>query len=200
MKILLACLMCLVLGASECVAIDGGPVFGGGRGVTVTGTYAGVFVPIPIVVDPGPPRVTLTENSLVLFTLSIPKVGLASGTTAVFRNGLFYPGTIQGSADPDTARLTGIINAVFEVTSSESMTASITARFTANGRFVNARIAARTTASNVATTRIGGKASLTYTCICSSSSCSVCDEQPGASSGEPVVYKIHGFKQSEASG
>src|SRR5882724_2274702 len=115
MKIVLGCLMCVVLTASECFAIDGGPVFGGGGQVTVTGIYAGVFVPIKIVVDPGPPPVTLTDNSLVLFTLIIPKVGLGTGTTAVFRNGFFYSGTIQGSADPDSARLTGVVNASFEL-------------------------------------------------------------------------------------
>ena len=93
MKILLACLMCPVLVVSQCFAIDGGPVFGGGGQVTVTGTYAGVFVPI---LDP---TIGIPDNSLVLFTLSIPKVGLATGTVAVFRNGFFYPGTIQGSAD-----------------------------------------------------------------------------------------------------
>jgi len=59
MKILLACLMCLVLMASQCFAISGGPVFGGAQ-LTVTGSYAGVFVPRLI-----PPLVSAT-NSLAL--------------------------------------------------------------------------------------------------------------------------------------
>ena len=44
MKILLACLMCLVLTMSECFALKGGPEFGKGQ-VTTTGIYAGVLVP-----------------------------------------------------------------------------------------------------------------------------------------------------------
>src|SRR6266550_7569918 len=134
MKILLACLMCLVLGASECFAISGGPVFGGGGQVTVTGTYAGVFVPI---VDP---TIGLSEDSLVLFTLTIPKVGLATGTTAVFRNGFFYSGTIQGSADPDSARLTGVVNAFFQETVAQDNNTMFFFEFDANGQFTNAHI------------------------------------------------------------
>src|SRR5882672_8653322 len=99
MKVLLGCLMCLVLTIVETFAISGGP-WGGPSHVTVTGTYAGVFVPIPPV-NPAPPPPTLPpDNSLALFTLKVPQIGLASGTSAVFRNGIFYSGTIRGSADP----------------------------------------------------------------------------------------------------
>jgi hypothetical protein len=188
MKILLACLMCLVLGASECFAISGGPVFGGAQ-VSVTGTYAGVFVPIPIAVDPGPPPVTLTENSLALFTLTVPKVGLASGTSAVFRNGFFYSGGIQGSADPDSARLTGIIDASFEE-EKQSGTTTVTEHYHANGRFVNANMVANQNPSSSATVRIRGKASLTYTLGANATDAAHGD------SGGPILYKVHGFKQA----
>jgi len=145
MKILLACLMCLVLPASQCFAISGGPVFGPSHHA-IPGRYAGVFLPFPIIIDPGPPPVTLMDNSLVLFTLIIPKVGLASGTVTIFRNGLVYTNIadegIQGSADFNTGRLNGVVSATVAETS-----------LTAKGRFQNARIKA---------SRISGKASITY--------------------------------------
>jgi hypothetical protein len=199
MKILLACLMCLVLGASECFGISGGPVFGG-AGVTVTGTYAGVLVPLTILV--GNPPAPMTDNSLALFTLTIPRVDLATGNTAVFRNGVFYSGTIQGLADPDTAKLTAVVNAVNDVTASSSSTASLTtATFSANGKFEHAKIVA-STSSSFTSARIRGTASVTYTCVCTglvigtgTLSCPPCDEV-GGDSGGPVVYKIRGFKQS----
>jgi len=189
MKILLACLMCLVLGASECFAISGGPVFGGGQ-LTITGSYAGVFVPIPTVLDPGPPPVTQTDNSLVLFTLSIPKVGLTSGTTAVFRNGFFYSGTILGSADPDTAKLTGVVDASFTETP-QSGTVTTTIEFDANGKFLNTKITANTNPSSSATARIRGRAVLTYRN-------DAMPPDPAGDSGGPIQYKVHGFKQSSS--
>src|SRR2546430_801029 len=124
MRILLACLMCLVLAMSQAFAISGGPF---PSPAPVTGTYAGVFVPIPIVPDPATPEVTLTDNSLALFTLSIQKLGLASGTAAVFRNGISYSGSIQASADVDTAKLRGVITAT-------------NVSYTAKGKFMNTKI------------------------------------------------------------
>jgi hypothetical protein len=190
MKILLACLMCLVLSAAECFAIKGGPDFGSGQ-VGVTGTYAGIFVPIPTELDPGPPPVTLTDNSLALFTLKIPREGLATGTSAVFRNGLFYSGGITGSADPDSAKLTGIINSFFEE-DVQSGTITVTKHYDANGQFVNASIVANKNLFSTAASRIRGKASITYRLGANAT-------DPAADSGGPIFYKIKGFKQSENS-
>jgi hypothetical protein len=199
MKILLAVLLCPVLIASQCLAISGGPFGGPGR-VTVTGTYAGVFVPIPTA-NPAPPPDTLTDNSLALFTLKIPRIGLASGTSAVFRNGLFYSGTIQGSADPDTARLTGILNSSFEETVATSSTDTLVFVYNANGQFVGAKIVANANATSSATTRIKGKASLTYRTDAPDPNCVLlpCQSDPNGNSVGPILYRIHGFKQSEAS-
>ena len=179
MKIVLACLMCLVFTATESFAIDGGPNYGGGS-VTVTGTYAGVLAPIPTVLDPGPPPVTLKDNSLALFTLVIPKVGLGTGTAAVFRNGLSYSGTIQASADPDTAKLSGVISTSFTPPG---------ANYKANGQFVHAHIVANTNTSSTATARIRGQASITYTNNAA---------DPNGDSGGPIFYRIRGFKQASA--
>ena len=129
--------MCPVLTASQCFAISGGPVFGPSHHA-IPGRYAGVFLPFPIIIDPGPPPVTLKDNSLVLFTFTIPKVGLITmGMVTIFRNGSVSQETIQGSADFNTGRLNGVFIVGSDV----------------NGRFLNARIKA---------SRISGKASITY--------------------------------------
>jgi hypothetical protein len=194
MKIVLACLMCLVLGASECFAIDGGPFGGGSTRVSVTGRYAGVLVPIPIVPDPSMPDVTLPpDNSLALFTLIVPQTGLATGTSAVFRNGIAYSGDIQGSADPDSAKLTGIIRATFFQisfvdTGTTGTAVTIESEYDANGQFLNAKIAANASASSV---RIRGKAKLTYRNLRSDGG----TPDPNGESGGPIDYKIHAFKQ-----
>ena len=191
MKILLACLMCMVLNATQCFAIDGGPWGGSGGQVTVTGTYAGVLVPLPTVLAPGPPPVTLTDNSLALFTLIVPRNGLATGTSAVFRNGFFYSGQILGSADPDSARLTGLVNAEFNQ-DVQSGTITRTEHYEANGQFTNAKITSDQTTSKVAPARIRGKASITYALGANAT-----DTLRGDSGG-PIQYKIRGFKQSQA--
>jgi hypothetical protein len=186
MKTLLAALMCMVFNATQCFAISGGPFGGGTTQVSVTGTYAGVLIPIQVEVDPGPPPVFLPpDNSLVLFTMRIPTTGLATGTSAVFRNGFFYPGTIQGLADPDSARLTGLVNAFFQETVAQTSTTDFIFQYNANGQFLNAKIVANTNGVSVA--RIKGKASLTYTNDAG---------DPGGDSGGPIQYKIRGFKQS----
>jgi len=193
MKIVLAGLMCLVLTASQCFAISGGPVFGG-AGVSVTGTYAGVFVPK---VDP---TVGQRDNSLALFTLVVPRVGLASGTSVVFRNGFSYSGTIQGSADPDSGNLTGVLSASFLVVSSingTTGTIDINAEYDANGQFQNAHIVADQSPARATTARIKGKALLTYR---NDATVGGVTPDPAGDSGGPIVYRIHGFKQSEATG
>jgi hypothetical protein len=172
MKILLACLMCLVLPISQAFAISGGPF---PSPHPITGTYAGVFVPIPTVLDPGPPPVTMTDNSLALFTLSVQKIGLASGTAAVFRNGINYTGSIQASADPDSAKLRGALTAISGANS-------------AKGNFLNTRIIPNHNTNSTASTRVRGKASITYTNSLGDSN---------GDSGGPIVYQVHAFKQAD---
>src|SRR2546429_773495 len=190
MKALLGCLMCLVLTLSQVFAISGGPFSGGGR-VAVTGTYAGVLVPT---VDP---TIGLADNSLALFTMKIPQTGLGSGTSAVFRNGFFYPGTIDASADPDRAQITGIVRASFEVNGVVlfSGSRSITAIYYASGSFANAKVKASNSSSfSSGSVRLAGTASLTYTNVKTDGSA----PDPNGDSGGPVHYSIQGFKQSNS--
>jgi hypothetical protein len=186
MKSVLGCLMCLVLTMSQSFAISGGPFSGPGH-VEVTGTYAGVFVPVVMVLDPGPPPVTQTDDSLALFTLKIPSTGLGSGTAVIFRNGFFYNvGAIQASADPDSAQLTGIINASLTV-NTQSGVETASDIFFASGKFLNTKIVAKRNNFSTSGTRIRGKASITYTAI---------PDDPRGDSGGPIDYKVRGFKQS----
>jgi hypothetical protein len=184
MKALLGSLMCLVFTVTQSFAISGGPWSGPGH-VTVTGTYAGVLVPKTI------------DNSVVLFTLVVPQTGLTSGTSVVFRNGIFYSGTVQGSADPDSAKVTAILNAVFLQISSissgtTSSSISIAAEYDANGQFDAAKIVSHNNVGSISSTRIRGSAVLTYKNLRN-------DGDPPDPAGEgTVTYKIKGFKQSEA--
>jgi hypothetical protein len=189
MKILLAGLMCSILGVTQCWAIDGGPVYGGGAPLTVTGNYAGVLIPIPTVLNPGPPPVTLTDNSLALFTLSITRVGLATGISAVFRNGIFYPGTISGVADPDSAKVYGIIAATQVVSSTgPNGTSTTQTTYNANGQLDKVKVVPNQNQTSTADTRLRGEASLTY----------VNDQgDPNGDSGGPIKYKVKAFKQSQ---
>ena len=100
MKILLACLMCVVLSISECFALKGGPIFPGSQ-VSVTGTYAGVLMPRD------------ASNSLAIFSLQLPNNGIGTGTLVIFNLGQVYSGTLRATGDPDKGKLTGLIEATF---------------------------------------------------------------------------------------
>ncbi len=100
MKAIFGSLLCLVLTTSHCFAVKGGPVFGGGNVVT-TGIYAGVLYPVQ------------GANSIGLFSVQIPRTGLGTGTVFIFANQSAYNGTMQATADPDSAALTGFIDAGF---------------------------------------------------------------------------------------
>jgi hypothetical protein len=186
MKTLLGCLMCLVLTMAQGFAISGGP-FGGSTMVDVRGTYAGVFVPI---VDP---TIGLQDNSLALFTLTVPRTGLASGTAAIFRQGFFYPGTIQGSADPDSAKVTGIIQGTFTDTVESGLITAMHNYF-ASGKFQNTKIVSISNSLNSSSsTRIRGMAEITYVPGAGFT------PDPRGDSGGPIRYRVHGFKQSDVS-
>ncbi|MEY2484836.1 MAG: hypothetical protein QOH39_484 [Verrucomicrobiota bacterium] len=189
MKTVLGCLMCLVLTISQGFAISGGPFGGGSTQVKVTGTYAGVFIPILTVLDPGPPPVTVPDNSLALFTLSVPSQGLAKGTVAIFRNGRAYTGDIQASADPDSAKVSGVISAIHTQTVTlPNSTVTFVYNDLANGFLLAKAIASNSTFSTSAVLLRGNQSSIEYTTSSSDSS---------ANSGGPIRYRVHGFKQSE---
>jgi hypothetical protein len=185
MKILLACLMCLVLTMSECFALKGGPVFGQGQ-VATTGIYAGVLVP------------QTADNSLGIFSVIIPNRGTGSGTVSFFRNGIFYPGTIQAIADPDSAVLTGVASSSFDITFTSETTGNppttknIVITFNANGS-INGKIKVNKVSGSLALARLTGTSDITYATVGSAPGVDLST----ANSDGPLPYEIDGFKQAE---
>ena len=101
-------------------------------------------------------------------------------------------------ADPDSAKVSGILNATFPKTyASVGAGGTVTTfifNFNANGQFDKVKVVANPNIGSSASARLRGTASITYT------------TEPGnpefakADSGGPILYKVRGFKQSEASG
>jgi hypothetical protein len=108
MKAILGSLLCFVLFASECFALSGGPQYG--AGVNVVGSYAGVLQPA---FDPTDP---FSSNSLGVFTLVVPSVGESTGNFMMFSRGRAFSGTIQGVTDPNTAKISALLDATFNYT------------------------------------------------------------------------------------
>jgi len=191
--------MCLVLTASECIAISGGPIFPGS--LNVVGSYAGVIkrpsdTP-PAVLNCPPPMSGCSANSLGVFSIGVPASGISSGTFVMFSQGRIFTGTIRGTADPGTARLTGVLNATFDFTVTDnSVTPPTTTMVTAsaNGN-LKTKITTVTSHSNLSTTtaiRLGGSATLNI------------DQGELNSANEPCVtcfmtLRVVGFKQTNTS-
>lgn len=185
MKALLGVLLCLVLATSQTFAHKGGPTFG--NHVTTTGIYAGLFFPTDN-----------TDNSLGIFSAIIPKTGLGTGTVALFREGIAYPGTITAIADPDSAKLTAIANASISITftSEKDMqgnTTSTVVTYNANGR-IDGTIKANTNLNSTAIARITGTANITYARVGSIGGIA---SAPAGNSNGPIPYTVSGFKQAE---
>ena len=163
MKILLGCLMCVVLAASECFAISGGPVFD--SGVNVVGTYAGVIRARPLNAPPSekfpddfPPGCSF--NSLGVFSVGVPASGIATGDFVMFSQGRVFTGTIRGTADPNTAKLTGVLNATFDFTVSIPGGDSIDVTAEANGHLKTTISNRSNAAAGTTAIRLAGTAKL----------------------------------------
>ncbi|MEP7015487.1 MAG: hypothetical protein ABI925_08615 [Verrucomicrobiota bacterium] len=190
MKALLASLMCSVLTLSQAFAISGGP-FTGNRHVSVLGTYAGVFI---AAIDPA--TGLRDPNSLAVFTLKVPQNGLATGIAAIFRNGFYYPGAIQASADPASAEVNGGIQGQFDDII-ESGTITVTQHYFASGRFEGAKVVVKPGGLDLRSVRLRGTASIAYV---PGTSVTGNPPDPRGDSGGPIPYKIKGFKQSFSQG
>lgn len=155
MKKLLPILLCYLLMTSQVFAVSGGPSFGGGN-VNPIGTYSGLIQVNreidndTLSIDPvtGLPAPTILQqnqiNAIGLFSLGVPTTSVARGACLIFVEGVVYTGTITASVDPDSGKLSGVLNAVFQYTristnpiTGAQVTAALTAQ--ANGK-VNAQI------------------------------------------------------------
>jgi hypothetical protein len=185
MKILLACLMCVILPISQAIAIDGGPVYGNGNAlVSVVGTYAGVLLDVAV-----------GSNNLGIFTVSIPQQGLATGNVFLFTGERTFSGPISGLADPNTDKFIGTLQGIPVVTS--GTTTIETLNFHADGT-IKAKVKLGK-GVGVSSFRLNGTAHVTTTKTSGS-----CDSNPACDPNISVCcktmtdYNVRGFKQSNA--
>ena len=167
-------LLIYVFMTTQCWAISGGPNYGRGT-VSTIGTYSGTITGVTesdasttgpaIPGDPLPPpnpTTTTNSNALGLFDLTVPTTGTASGAFLVFADGFVFGGTIDGSVDPDTDQLRGIIQGTysFNLTTFTSTGTTNTTAVTAQALgMIVAKISGTKTSSNVAA-RLTGNANL----------------------------------------
>ncbi len=177
---ILAVLLCYVLFAAEAQAISGGPVYPGGS-VSTTGIYAGVLN-------------GLQSNSIGLFSVTIPRNGLGSGRAVVFRNGLFFGGAIQATADPASGKVSGLLNlqyAYVYAVANGGNTVIVAVTISAAG-ILQANLTSSNNRFSRGAIRLDGTALVTATAPPT--------DQPiviDPSLLVPVNYTVVGFKQSE---
>ncbi|CAN5500695.1 hypothetical protein BH18VER1_BH18VER1_07720 [soil metagenome] len=109
MRALFASLLSLLLGSAQCFALKGGPDYSGG-GANIVGTYSGVLRGL---FDPTNPA---SSNTIGIFTLGVPQTGNGTGNFLMFARGRTFTGTIDASADPDKATVTGVVSATYDYT------------------------------------------------------------------------------------
>lgn len=103
---LLAVQLCFILTSSQAFALAGGPDYG--SAASYIGDYSGTML--------GAQSATTGESNAVgLFSLGIPRIGLASGPVAIFSEGRVFQGDITGLATPD-GELIAVIDAEFTYT------------------------------------------------------------------------------------
>lgn len=181
MKSILAVLLCYVFFSSQCYAISGGPVYGGGTNVTTTGTFAGVLLPN---------ENSFRSNSIALFSIALPSSGLGTGLLVIFQTGETYTGTIQGIADPDSAKFFALLSATFPfLFTTQTGTdkdgnptfTTTTVVASASGR-LNGQFIANSTQFSTSSTRITGTADVQFA-------------QFVNQVDSEIVYDVFGFRQ-----
>lgn len=166
--------MCEVLVASQCFAIKGGPTYTNRE--NVIGSYAGVLDP-----DPASPGAT---NTLGIFTLGVPQVGLAGGAFLIFTGERTFVGSIQGVGDPIKASVKATMQGIPVVTAGN--TTIFTLNFHADG-ILSAKVKTQTSGViiSIANTRLTGTAHVTTT-----------NRNVDPPEQTQADYIVDGFKQS----
>ncbi len=178
--------------ALSSLGISGGPNYGN-AGITTTGIYAGVMLPSTLF-SPG-------QNSLGLFSITIPRTALGTGQVAMFYEGIVFSGTFTGTADPDSAKLYGEVDAPL-VSSSvlPSNSNSGTVVSTVVGRAagsLTARLKANPSNFSTASVRIEG----TYNGTPNSKGADITFNASFTDppiNGDEIHYDVIGFKQAES--
>ena len=175
MKKLFPLLLSYVLMATQCYAISGGPQFGSGRSVNVIGAYSGTLLGAsetdssqgPAIPGEAPGATgtgtgIVASNALGLFDLTVPGVSTATGAFVLFASGRVFGGTIEASVDPDTAKLSGVLQGSYNFTldTFDATGAAVTTAVTAQAvGSISANIRATGT-SSFTTARLTGTAAL----------------------------------------
>jgi hypothetical protein len=129
------------------LGISGGPNYGGGGSITLTGQYAGTL------------RGELNSNAIGLFTLTVGVTGLSTGDFVLFtadQNGITYNGGIQAVADPTNKTITGLVHAIATRTSIVEDAVTVITTGVADGSLeakVKAKSAFRKSLKGMATVR-----------------------------------------------
>lgn len=187
MKALFGSLLCLLFSLGQCLAISGGPNYGG-SGTNIVGSYAGVLQGL---FDPTNPA---SSNSIGIFTLGVPKTGNATGNFIMFARGRTFRGTIDAAADPNKASLKGIVSASYNYnlqTVTNGVVVSVPVTANVNGPINATASAAKARSTATTATLLKGDATLYI------SSGKV------TSAGDAVIAQIllltvNGFKQSSS--
>jgi len=190
MKKVLSLLVAYVFFQTQSWALVGGPVYPGGN-LSLIGTYAGVLIPDSPQTGTSLSGKALapTVTSIGLFTLSVPSLGLASGTTVFFVNGDPYTGTISGVADPDKSTLVGIVKTTSDFFFTDTA-------FPGQQFFIFATGNIQADIFSNSTVQTGGQTS-TSTRILGTSTVSVSGGGPGYDGA--FTYIVDGFKQDSTS-
>ena len=125
--------------ATQCLAISGGPVYGGSGNVSTIGSYSGILQGVteidassssaprsPATRFPGGTQPRRLSNALGLFDLVVPGTTTATGAFLLFADGVVFGGTISASVDPDTAKLAGILNGQYNFNVSDVVGTAVT--------------------------------------------------------------------------
>lgn len=182
---LLAAVLCHVLFvATSAQALSGGPIYPGGQ-VSTTGIYSGALI-------------GLLQNSLGLFSLTVPRTGVGTGTAVVFKAGYFASGRITGVADPQSANLNGILDLQYAysyLVASTSGTSSLQTITVSGAGIVTATIAGGASRFGTSAIRLSGTSQVAFTVPPTDVGTGTIQVDPLLY--EPVTYTLVGFKQQE---
>jgi hypothetical protein len=207
MKALLGTLLCLVLATSQSFAIKGGPPYPGGS-ISIQGAYAGILQPV---FDPTDP---FSTNSLGVFTLSVPRTGLATGTFIMFVRGQRFSGTIDGLGDTTKGAVQAILNGEFSIANTTTFSdifgftltnTNATVKAVAQGK-LDAKVVSSTSSTNQGATLLKGTAVLFITENVDTTATPTPTPSPGSSSGSSggisasLAFTVAGFRQSTTAG
>lgn len=119
MNRVLSLLLAYVFLQTQTWALSGGPFQNdSGPVLNVVGTYSGILIPTfedGVNVNTGDSEEDTNApsrfNSIGIFSLGVPAVGISTGAFAFFGNAQVYNGQITGVVDPDDGSLNAILDA-----------------------------------------------------------------------------------------